>query len=333
MRARGYSDEVIQSICEAIEPFAGYGFNRSHAAAYAFVACQTAYFKARYPLEFFTSLLTVNANVASKVVKYIEDARKHGFTVLPPDINKSQRGYTIEDDKTIRMGLESVNGLGPVVIEKIVENQPYANLSDFALRTDKECKKKTNLEHLAMSGIFNSFYPASVNQMEILSDAFVAKGDAANAKDCSLKVQDFTHIDRLEMEKKYLGFYFSGHPLDGIGEEVDLNVPDNQKVRGKAILSDLKEIMTKKGEPMAFIDLSFVNDSIPACLFPRQYCEDFQFQKEYTTLRNLLKPGMIVDVVGKFQYNFQRDERSFIVDSIKVPIRVNEKFWKEPVKS
>ncbi|OTO09197.1 hypothetical protein A5882_003527 [Enterococcus sp. 4E1_DIV0656] len=323
----GHSEELSDKICEEIRPFGAYGFNRSHAAAYAFVASQTAYFKARYPLEFFTSLLTVNAAKKKKVVKYIEDAKNHGIKILPPDINRSKLGYSIEGFNTIRMGLESVNNLGKAAIDEIVANQPYSSLSDYSLRSGKNAINKKNIETLSLSGVFDSFYPRTVNRMEILADAFVSKGDAENANKAYGEIDVFNNVAKLEKEKYYLGFYFSGHPLDGIGEDIDLSVPDGQTVKGKAIVSTIKEIITKKGDPMAFIDFSFKNEVVSSVVFPDTYNEEIVFRKKQTTYRDLLKEGMVVDVSGVFKYDLRRDERSFIITKVNVPVKANRKFW------
>lgn len=327
LRARKYSEDIISQIRAEIEPFAGYGFNRSHAAAYAVVACQTAYFKAHYPIEFYASLLSVNANKKDKIKVYIEDARAHGFTILPPDINRSKDVYVIEDEKTLRMGFGSVNGLGGAVIPEIMKSQPYEDLAHFALVGGKECVKKQNIETLALSGCFDSFYPEGTTRMSILGDAFLSKGDAMNANASYNLEKTLKKVDYLEYEKTYLGFYFSGHPLDGIGKDIDLDTPDEETIRGKAILTSLREIITKKGDYMAFVDLSFINETIPGVIFPRIYNESIVFQKQERPLRELLQTGLILDIAGKFKYDFVRESRSFIVDKVGVPIRINQDFF------
>lgn len=320
----GQSEEVADKICKEIEPFAGYGFNRSHAAAYAFVACQTAYFKAHYPIEFFTSLLTVNADRTDKVKIYMEDAKRHGITLLPPDINKSKVEFTIESDTEIRMGLSSVKGLGAAVLEPLVLNQPYDGLADFALKAGPESIKKQNIETLALGGMFDSFYPEKMNRMEILSDAFICKGDAKNATAALENVKMYKNPIALEKEREILGFYLTGHPLEGIGQEVDLDIGMETTIKGKASVSDIREIMTKNKDPMAFVTLSFLNESENAVIFPTTYVEEFTIRGQRKTLRDLLCVGLIVDVAAKYTYNLQRDEISFIVNKMTVPLRVNE---------
>lgn len=150
-REKGYTDEEIESIWTEIQGSQGYGFNKGHASSYGILAVRAAYLKANYPAEFFASLLDVYPEKA----KYLAAARSEGFQLTPPDVNYSQRGFSL-DRGAIRVGLSRIAGLGPVAINEIVQAQPFTSLDDFKARTTRRALNKTRIETLAHIGAFES---------------------------------------------------------------------------------------------------------------------------------------------------------------------------------
>lgn len=328
----GYSEKIADEACEQIRPFAGYGFNKSHAFSYAYVACQTAYFKAHYPLEFYTSLLTINATDEDKVKAYIKDAQEHGINFLPPDINQSKLEYIIEDNK-IRVGLMSVKGIAESAINAIVTGQPYSNPAEYINKVAKEGSKKDVLQTLALSGAMDSLYQSigsTLNRPQIMLDLWGKKKIKPSDESKEEAAHLLSHFDnrmKLTLEKKYFGYYASGNPLDGLAEPVDFQaIPQKKSFSARVIISGMREILTKKNDPMAFATFEFVNMEYPVVIFPRTYVEEFNFRKGKETIRSLVKDGMIVDATMHKQYNLQKGSMDIIVDSIKVPIKLNQGF-------
>ncbi|WP_456470545.1 DNA polymerase III subunit alpha [Caminibacter sp.] len=156
---QGFSYENAKALFNLIEKFAGYGFNKSHSAAYAMITYQTAYLKKYFPTEFFAALLTYEADNTDKIARYIDEAKSLGIEVLPPDVQKSNAQFTPVEDK-ILFGLSAIKGVGAKAIESIVQNRPFKDLEDFILKIDTSKVNKKVLEQLIKSGALDSFrYP------------------------------------------------------------------------------------------------------------------------------------------------------------------------------
>ena len=156
---KGYSRSLAREIYDLILKFASYGFNKSHAAAYALIAYQTAYLKANYPVEYMASLMTGYCSSSDKVALYIADCRRQGIEVLPPDINESEINFTVIDDKNIRFGLAAVKNVGTGAIESILEARrakPFVSLRDFSARVDGRLCNRKAVESLIKCGAFDS---------------------------------------------------------------------------------------------------------------------------------------------------------------------------------
>ncbi|MGZ3658285.1 MAG: DNA polymerase III subunit alpha, partial [Bdellovibrionota bacterium] len=241
-------------IFDLIEKFAGYGFNKSHATAYAYISFQTAYLKAHYPAQFYAALLTTEMSDTDKLAKYISDAKEHQIPVLGPDVNESERLFNVvtaaDGSESIRFGMEAIKGCGEAAISVIVEertaNGPFRSFPDFCKRmANKKVNKKT-IEVLIRTGAFDSFYPQgrgmkvnrhtlfkaiepivawAVKEAEVaalgqggLFDAVFSTtggGPSLKAPEPDMPFQtEFTHMEKLDAERELLGFYVSGHPLD-----------------------------------------------------------------------------------------------------------------------
>jgi DNA polymerase-3 subunit alpha len=303
--ARGVSEKKADKIFSLMEQFAGYGFNKSHAAAYAIIAYQTAYLKANYPVEFMAALLTSETSDTDKIVKYIEECRAMGIQVLPPDVNESSSDFTVVGDK-IRFGLVAVKNVGETAIHSILAARTgegrFRDLFDFCERVDLRLVNKRVVEALTKCGAFDSLGARRAQLMAVLDKAMEAAAstqrDRARGQGSLLDVlsptgtarrpspamPDLPEWDRLQLlatEKETLGFYITGHPLAeyrGLlakyattpAEELS-TLQDKATVRVGAIVTAVKEISTKSGDRMAFVTLEDLTGSIEAVVFPDVY--------------------------------------------------------------
>ncbi len=244
---RGYSEETAKRLFELIEYFGNYGFNKSHSAAYALVAYQTAYLKAHYPVEFMAASLSAEIDKTDKVIRLINECRDMGIDLLPPDINKSDEGFTIESG-AIRFGLKAVKGVGSSAIELIKEERSkgtFASFDDFltrlviapdALAQKRDDKRqrlnKKVVEALIKAGAFDSLRISRKEALKELETATVTpvktlSSNQANMFNVSVEnhavdtiekaeekdIDEWDELTRLSYEREVLGFYISGHPL------------------------------------------------------------------------------------------------------------------------
>lgn len=164
---RGYSEEIAHEVYNLIVRFADYGFNRSHAAAYAVLAFRTAYLRAHFLPDFLAALLTLSMGVPDKVRLYEQDARRHGIAVRPPSVQRSERGYTVEDDGNLRAGLLSVRNVGEAAVDHILAlraEQPFASLADFLRRIEPRIVNRKALDSLFAAGAFDEFFPEGASR-------------------------------------------------------------------------------------------------------------------------------------------------------------------------
>jgi len=302
----GHDEKKAVALFDLMEKFGGYGFNKSHSAAYALIAYQTAYLKAHFPVEFIAALLTSEMHSIDGVVKYINECRKHQIDVLPPDINGGDTTFTVADGK-IHFGLVAVKNVGEGAVEAIVEerrqNGPYASMIAFCERVDLRKVNKRVVESLVACGAFDSTGAHRSQMMAILEDALEygqkvqrercdpQMGLFDDGASCNLsidppglpKIQEWSERERLAREKESLGFYITGHPLaphhktmekfsttttSGIEE-----VADGQMVRLGGMVTGSKVIRTKKEELMAFLQLEDLEGGIEVVIFPSVYAD------------------------------------------------------------
>ena len=291
----GIDPKKAQDLYDLIAKFAEYGFNKSHAAAYAFVAYQTAYLKANYPAEFMAGNMSLEQGNTDKIVEYIDEARRMGLDVAPPDINTSGVTFTIEGDHLLRFSLGAVKGVGEKAVEAIVaernKNGKFKDLYDLCERIDSKSVNKGCLESLIKAGALDSIGRGSgrAAMMATVEDA-MAHGartrDDRNSGQGNLfggdeggeggqdaaprlrmaQVAEWTEKQRLDEEKAVLGFYFSGHPLDEARELVDglssctikgmSNIPEGYEVVIGAYVTQVQPRITRaKGEKMAVLTI------------------------------------------------------------------------------
>lgn len=249
-------------------------------------------------------------------MNYITEARATGKKILPPDINKSDVGFSIEGDD-IRFGLSAIKGLGQAAISHIMEARPFYDIEDMLDKVPKKGLNKGALKVLALSGALDSLMPTANNRMDLLQTVFLLRGFDDNLE---LEIDGFNKKVMLEHEKKLLSVYINGHPLDGIAVPVNWEtLPDDELVISSGILADKREIIRKKGDPMAFIKVDFMEGQKELVLFPRQY----------DLVRGILKKDMVIKVECKFQTDHRRDSRSLIVEKITIPKRINKHLMEE----
>lgn len=286
----GMSAKDATDLFESIEKFAEYCFNRSHSAAYAFVAYQTAYLKSHYKVEYLSALLSSVAGDQDKTQAYIEEALKHGIKVLPPDINKSYSEFT-PDENNIRFGLASIKQVGEIVVEAIIqereENGPFESIYDFCTRVDSKCSNKRVLEGLIKAGAFSNIEKSRKQLLDNLEYIVSTANKESQAKElgqCSLfdgadcgapKFQlggtdeEFDDKQVQSFEKEFLGFYVTSHPLSSIRDKLPFlmthkisdiaEVPTDKMVTICGLITSVKQIPTKK-DPTKFIKFVTIED-------------------------------------------------------------------------
>ncbi|MFQ5607847.1 MAG: OB-fold nucleic acid binding domain-containing protein, partial [Candidatus Zixiibacteriota bacterium] len=277
--------KIAERIFEQIEKFARYGFNRAHSVCYGYVAYQTAYLKAHYPREFFAALMTSEIDSAERIYVLLEECRQLGISVLPPDVNESELGFTVAGD-AIRFGLLAVKNVGEGSVQAIVEARhkdgEFTSLGDFARRVNPRALNRRTLESLIHAGATDSLpgarqqKAASVSKMlefgaraqETSSsrDLFADASGGAERQEPELPVgEEYPTAELLGREKETLGFYISGHPLDSyrtlVGQfritQIDrlVDAPEDSEVRVVGIFSSVSLKNDKRGKQMAFATL------------------------------------------------------------------------------
>jgi DNA polymerase-3 subunit alpha len=286
--ANGIAEKKAARLFENMEPFAMYGFNKSHSAAYAYIAYQTAYLKAHFPVEFMAATMSTDADNTDKIVKSIAECRKMSIDILPPDINHCNREFMVIG-KAIRFGLEAVKGVGSSAIESILsvrqKDGPFTSLEEFLRRVDGKKVNKKVIESLIKSGAFDSLGVHRAEAMALLdtSNGSAAVGSLFGQDDDNAKaIREWDEMEILRGEKEALGFYVTGHPLSKYREvvaslhvrrlsELD-DISDRQEIQVAGVVSAIKKIKTKgKAETMAYLTLESEEGSIEVLVFPEMY--------------------------------------------------------------
>jgi DNA polymerase-3 subunit alpha len=327
---------AADKLWKLIEPFAAYGFNKAHAASYGRVAYQTAYMKANYPVEYMSAVLTADSGDTEKIAEIIHECERMGLEVLPPDINESFAAFSVvPNSEKIRFGLTTIKNFGEGIAEAIIAERkrggPFASLSDFLTRVHDKNLNKKSLEALIASGALDRFESrgkmyANIETLlafskehhsgkEASQDSLFG-GIAGGINELRLAdAPDIATSQKLIWEKELLGVYVSGHPLDAFAEELKKRASIAQiKHDGRngipvvtaGMVEGVRELLTKKGERMAFVQLSNHTDTIEMVAFPEAYSQN----------RQVLIPGTCVAVKGKL--NIRNDEPSILIDRAKL---------------
>lgn len=339
----GVSEEIASDIFNEMSSFASYAFNKSHAAAYAVVAYQTAYLKCHYPKEFMAALLTSVLDSTSKVTSYIDECARLKIPVLPPDIAQSGMGFTVSDEG-IRFGLLAIKNLGRSVIADAIrerEAAPFQNFNDFCERMHGRDLNRRAMESLIKCGAFDRMNP---NRRQLLAgyEAISSSLDAVKQKNLDGQlgffdtmagtareeyvfpdVEDFPFMERLNLEKEVTGMYLSGHPL---GEYADL-IPklgtakishvaleeyDNKQADILCIVSARQSKATRSGDTMAFLTVEDTTGSMEVLVFP----------KILQRYGQLLTVGSVVVLSGRISVREEEDAKLLCEKAVTIQDRL-----------
>jgi DNA polymerase-3 subunit alpha len=306
---QGFSAETAGRIYDILVPFADYGFNKSHAAAYSVLSYRTAYLKANFPAEFMAANLTneIGAADKDKLPEYIEVSRRMGISLDPPDVNRSDKLFTVVEGRII-YGLRAIKGIGDAPAGLITAGRkaggPYRDFIDFLTRIDIKALGKKVVELLIQTGAFDSIMGAGKNRATLLhnmeraieyiqtiknekaygqTSLFEDSGDAEYAPFIFEEQSEFDRLEMLETEKSLIGFYFSGHPLDQYKDAwqgaVTLDLSQSSfKARGEnevilGTIQSLRVLTTKKGDPMGYATLRDYRGEMECTIFPKVWKE------------------------------------------------------------
>lgn len=332
IKTSGWTREKADRIWTWIEPFAAYGFNKSHSASYSIVSYQTAFMKANFPVEYMAALMTAESGDMPTIVDAVEECKNLGIEVLPPDINESLPNFTVIDDKHIRFGLNAIKNLGSDVIETIMEQKKskgkFESLEDFVTRMTTRNFNKKSWEALVKSGALDSLGERNnllINTeliLEFCRNYFKARND----KQTSLfgtnilsipklklrEVEPATKKDKLSWEKELLGLYVSAHPLDEYATKLKnfshpiKSLKENLGMVSIAgIVNKVQKILTKRGEQMAFLELEDLGGMVEVLVFPTLF----------QTAKDLLVGEKILIITGKV--SDKDGETKFLANEIK----------------
>jgi DNA polymerase-3 subunit alpha len=292
------------AVFELMEMFAEYGFNKSHSAAYALIALQTAYLKTHYPVEFMAALLTEDMENTDKVIKNISEVRAMGIEVLPPDVNASDRWFAAQENE-IRFGLGAIKGVGSAAIDSIVEvrkDGPFSSLVDFCERVDLRKVNRRVIEALIKCGAFDSLDGKRSQYIAVLDEALEVGQSLQREKNSGQEslfgseeivssqgngygylpdIEEWDEKTLLGFEKEALGFFITGHPLTRHTEIIKrfttcdtaglIERSDKEKVRVCGLVAASRQMMTKKGDRMAIVTLEDLTGVVEVVVFPELY--------------------------------------------------------------
>ena len=341
--ANGISEKVANEIYDEMSSFASYAFNKSHAACYAYVAFQTAYLKCHYPREFMAALLTSVLDSTAKVIEYSSECQRLGIKVLPPDINVSRGGFTV-DGQSIRFGLNAVKSVGRDLIEAVIkerESRPFRSLYDFCKRMRSNMLNRRALENLIKAGAFDTLEPSRHGMMESVETVLrIVENDARQNLDGQLdlfsamagaeeapqnddyqvpNLREYDFGELLKMEKEVSGLYLSGHPLDAYREKIEKISTctiaqlqgenardfDNQTVTLVCTVVKNKIMTTKSNTLMAFTTIEDLTGTMELLVFPRVL----------TSCRAYLQENAVVVTTGRASVKEDEGTR-LIVESV-----------------
>ena len=343
---RGYDARIIDDLAAQIETFGRYGFNKSHSVAYSVISYQTAWLKAHYPAEFMAALLSSSIGDTDSVVKFINEARELGLTVLPPDVNESGYKFTVVGDKRLRFGLGAIRNVGRTAIDSILAaraEEPFTSLFDLTERIDLRLCNRRVFEALIHSGAIDTLgghrsqylaildaalQEASLKQNEretgqwsLFADASVAAGDGRQSAGAELvlpNVGQLSESERLTREKEILGFYISGHPLEPYRAECELFAShavsqlgtwqEGSMTLGVVVTAIKRQVSRKSGAEFARLTVEDFSGSSELLVFP----------EAWTALSERIRADVPVLMKGGYSRRDQgADNPTFIVETVQ----------------
>ena len=329
----GKDVQKASDLYDLIDKFAGYGFNKSHSAAYAYIAYQTAYLKLKYPKEYMSALLSVSIDNIDDVVKYIEECRKMGIKILSPNINKSYFDFRVEDDG-IRFGLGAIKSVGEAAITSFIvereKNGEYKNIYDLCNRMDfKSAANKKTIEAFIYSGALDCFGKSRHQNARVYMQALEQAAGRAKDKEKGFgsildfistegdeyypDVEELPTKELLAREKEILGFYYTDHPLREYREFIesfaeDIDIVKSMRAENEVIvcgmIKSVKHHITKtKKEKMGFLELEDAANSIEVVVFPKVYMDSVMHLKEdnIIAVRGVFSPNPDDEKGGSLQ--------------------------------
>ncbi|MFM7015069.1 MAG: DNA polymerase III subunit alpha, partial [Bacteroidota bacterium] len=335
--AKGHDAKKLEKIWTDWEAFASYAFNKSHSTCYAFVAFQTAFLKAHYPAEYMAAVLTNNLSQIDKITFFLEECRRMGLTVLGPDVNESSFNFTVNKLGQIRFGLVAVKGVGDSAVDALVAerklNGAFTNIFDLCKRVPGRLLNKRSLESMALGGAFDCFtgthraqyfhvdskdgmsglekavrYGASIANEGQTAQASLF-GDTADEEIAEPQLPnapEWSKLESLKKEKEVVGFYISGHPLDGFRFEIkqfcnsnveslsNLTELRNRELTFPGIITEAEERISKNGKPFGFFTIEDFSGTIRLALFG----------EDYGKFKHLLVKESLVFIRGRVQPRF-----------------------------
>jgi DNA polymerase-3 subunit alpha len=317
-------EKKAEKLYELIQKFAGYGFNKSHAAAYAVLCYQTAYLKSHYPTEFMAALMTTDTGNTDKIMGYFTECRDLGIKVLGPDVNESQKDFAVADG-AIRFGLAAIKNVGEGAVESIVairnDTGPFRSLFEFCRRVDLRKVNKRMLEGLIKTGAFDSTGAKRSQLMAVLDQAIEDGASAQRERDLGQTnifgedlaaegtpeslpatplpaIPEWDQTQRLKYERELTGFYISAHPLSRYETTIGAlstattvglgDLSDGKEVKLCGIIATVKPMLTKKGDRMAYLTLEDLQGTVEGIVFPDLF----------KTAGELIAPERLVRITG-----------------------------------
>jgi len=359
----GFEEAKSGALFDLILKFAGYGFNKSHSAAYAMITFYTSFLKHYYPTEFMAAILTLEKNNTDKVVRYVDEVKHMGMKLLPPDINKSGLVFearNIDGDEVVMFGMGALKGAGDIAINTMLEargDAEFKDLSDFVSRIDSSKVNKRVIETLIKAGAFDSFgysRKAMLSQIEEIIDTAKKAGEAKKMAVGSLfgegeemtsvtleltDMDEFEPMEILEMEKESLGFYVSGHPLDKYRETLDgINYTLSSEIEELADgsqalfigkIESITEKISKKGNKFGIANIMDLHGNIELMLFEnrlKELEEYFDMTKPISFKVKIVKDGDFI------RMNILKIESLKDAKKEKIKVKKEEKHTPEPVQ-
>ncbi|MBD3387154.1 DNA polymerase III subunit alpha [candidate division KSB1 bacterium] len=345
---KGLDEKKANEIFNLMEKFAGYGFNKSHAACYSLVAYQTGYLKVYYPAEFMAATISSEMNSTDRVIVLLEECRRMGIRVLPPDVNQSCADFIVTKDG-IQFGLGAIKNVGRGAIEAIVtareKNGPFTTIFDLCTSVDLHATNRKMFESLVEAGAMDSLDGNRAQLFQSIETAieyahrtqtdkangqtsiFDNNDDVEIAAPSLAELKDWDKQAKLNREKNVLGFYLSGHPLDRYREEVKTfsnvtlqslsTMKEGSTARICCIISEIKIHYDRKKRPMAFLKLEDFGGT----------AESIAFSDQYEEYRELLYDDSMVMVKGKVNFR-DSDEAKLILDEVIPLEQTRERFTK-----
>jgi DNA polymerase-3 subunit alpha len=330
--ANDTAEDVARRLWEDMEKSQDYSFNKSHAACYALISYRTAWLRANHPCEYMAALISSVMNTKDRVPFYVNSCQDMGIEVLPPDVNESQVDFAVVEGK-IRFGLNAVKNVGEATCRAIVsareEGGPFASIWDFTERVDPAVANKRALESLVSCGALDSTGASRKGMLHVLEDALsygqkqqqdrllgqasifdLGDSPAASARHhASIPEGEFEKAELLHMEKESLGLYVSEHPLNAIRDQLRRKTDctlvelerrrEGETVLAGGIVASLRTTTTKKGEPMAFVQLEDLTGSVEVVVF----------NSTYAAARELLVEDAVLVVKGRVDHKQQGETK------------------------